>query len=525
MTWRAAIYARISKKDKKVPKVENQIAMLEALAADNDYEVVARFVDDGIAASGRAIDDTTLEKRQGARDLLAAMRRRDFEVLLVVEGERLARTYLDGLEFIRASVDGGVRWHLDTDGPLDPSTPAGEETAVSIFTSGRREGRVRSSRQKRRYDRERAEGMPLWGPRPFGYEADRITLRAAEADLIREAVTDYLDRKRSMSAIANDWTRAGIVTDGMKRERKGRDGETRPAGTVWTATTVRQLLQRDRNAGILMHDGDRMPKSQITPIITEDQLEALRLRIKTGTPVGARAETLLGGILRCECGAPMHGTTSYSQRKGGDRHVYAIYKCSQTLYDRTRRHASIAQSIVDPLFEGFILIDLFNGHVKPPADDVSADLRSVSTRLASIAEEIEHLGTVLLDRDLRTLHARAKGDLRMLEMERTELKSQRDSLLAQTGENSQLEAFVEELRGETDNWTHTDFQEWSRHFEETWTHGVPNELKRVLIRARYRPIIRTGGRGIARVLANPVDPSTFMQSTAGAASQNELNDE
>ncbi|MBX3309697.1 MAG: recombinase family protein [Cryobacterium sp.] len=508
MTKRAAIYARISKADKTVPKVANQILICKALAEDHGYEVAEIFEDDGIAASGKQIDDSTLSNRPGALRLLEAMRSGQFDILLAVEGERLARTYPDGMEFIKASIAGGVTWHLDTDGQLDPSTPAGEETAVSIFASGRREGRVRTARQKRRYDRERAAGMPLWGTRPFGYEEDRISLRPAEADLIRQAVKDYLEGTRSMLRIAQDWTAAGVLTDGMKRERTGRDGVVKPARQAWTATTVRQVLQRDRNAGILTHNGARMPESQIQPIIEEEELEALKARVKLGTPVGARAKSLLGGILRCECGAPMHGTVSYSQRRGGPRYEYKNYKCSQVLYDKSQRHASIGQATADDWVGGHMLRDLVTGKLDSPTSDIPVQLQMLTQRLTANAEAVEHVGGIIIDPSLKTLHAKARGQLKTLEAERSELEQERDSLLARVDDGGDLAALLTEWRDgifstfkTTDDW-----DQWTEKFNEVWG-AVEIVKKQALIRARYRPTVKVGGRGSSRISLNPVEAS------------------
>lgn len=533
MTRRAGILARISKKDKRVPKVENQVLICQSIADDEGYVIDPKhiFIDDGIAASGKAIDDTTLENRPGSRACLEAMRKGQFDVLLAVEGERLARTYLDGMEFIKASVEGNVIWHLDTDGILDPRTPAGEETAVSIFAQGRREGRTRDMRQKRRYDSERATGMPLWGTRPFGYDVDRITIRESEAKHIRDAVSDYLAGRRSMLRIAKDWNAAGIKTDGMLptdedrkagktvRERKGRDGVVRPVRGIWTATTVRQLLQRDRNAGLLVHDGVTMPNSRITPIIEVEQLEALKARAKTGTPLGARAQSLLGGVLRCECGAPMHSTISYSQRKhargnvpAGTRYESRIYKCSQSLYDKTRKHASISQKIADELFIGFVLLDLFNGTLaSPQSEDTAAALHSVTERLTANDAAMAHVAEVLFDVSLKSLHAKAKGQLKALEAERVELKDERDVLLSHAEESGGLDAFMAEWRAGTVGFSDADeAADWETRLWVAWN-SVSIEGRQGLIKARYRPTVKVGGRGQDRISVNPIDPSTFGQ--------------
>ncbi|MGX1701694.1 recombinase family protein [Microbacterium sp. NPDC055357] len=512
MSKRAAIYARISRKDKRVPKVEHQIALCESIAAGEGWTVDPAhiFQDDGIAASGREIDDTTIENRPGARALLSAMRAGSFDVLIAVEGERLARTYLDGIEFIQASDKGGVTWFLETDGPLDPSSPAGEETAVSIFASGRREGRVRGVRQRRRYDRERAAGMPLWGARPFGWEPDRITARADEADLIRSAVADYLGGERSLLRIAKDWNAAGVKTDGMMRERKGRDGITRQPRGLWTATTVRQLLLRDRNAGRLVHRGVELPQSQIEAIITRVQLDSLRSRIKSGTPVGERAQTLLGGLIRCECGAPMHGTVGYSQRKGGTRHEYKHYKCSQTLYDKTRRHATIVQAMADDLIIAMLWADLYSGKLTVPGDDIASALESVTARLAANSESRDHVGSVLIDRRQKSIHGQALGSLATLDIEREALELERDGLVARAAEGGALAAFLTEWRQSPAGFNDTAERDaWQGRFWALWE-GIPIERKHAMIRARYRPVVKVGGRGPARISLSEL-PGTTTQ--------------
>lgn len=509
---RAAIYARISRADNKAPKIKNQIARCRALADQHGYVIpddTFIYADEGIAASGRLIDDTTLGNRPAATRLVEDLRNGRIDVLLAVEGERLARTYGDGFAFIAASVQGGVLWHLDTDGLIDPATDTGEDQAVSIFGSGRREGRRRDARQTRRYNEERAAGRPLWGTRPFGYKKDRVSLRRREASLIEAAVDDYLAHRRSMVRIAKDWNASGVKTDGMERPRKGRDGVSRPARGIWTATTVRQLLLRPRNAGIYLHNGEELPNSQIKPIITRPQHEALKARVKSGTPLSERAQTLLGGILRCECGAPMHGTVSYSQRKDGPRHEYQHYKCSQSLYDKSRRHASIVQSTADELLATWLWLDLFRGDLASSGDDVSSALDAVTTRLADNADSVLHVSVVLLDKSLKSVHGSARTDLRRLDSEREVLEAERDVLAARAAQGGALAAFVKEWQADTSDFASEEERvQWQARFEMVWAE-IPLVRKQAMIRARYRPSVKVGGRGANRISPNPVDPSTF----------------
>ncbi|WP_036316451.1 recombinase family protein [Microbacterium sp. B24] len=498
----AGIYARISNADKKAPKVDQQIDTCRMLAEEHGLEVLEDmiFFDDGIAASGKNIDDTTLQNRPGAQALLKAMKDGQFDVLLATEGERISRTYLDGLQFIQASSEGKVTWLLDVEGAIDPSTPAGEEVAVSIFASGRREGRIRDARQTRRYNQERKAGMPLWGTRPFGYEPDRITIREAEASLIRQAVTDYLAGTRSFVRITHDWNDAGIQTDGMQRERKGRDGTVKPAVPYWKPSQVRNVLLRPRNAGILVHRGEELPNSQIQPIITREQYEELKFRdiVPTGKR-GAPATSLLGGIIRCECGAPMHNTMAYSQRKGGPRNVYTVYKCSQTVWDKTRKHATIQTHIPDNLVTARLTLALFKDEVHSETPHLAERLNEIRAERAAYAEERVYNEGLVLEFKLKSLHGRAR--LRLSELEELDqaLADEADLIMAQMASDGALDAFYREWREGPDGFaTKEEADAFTARFWQAWE-AEPLESKRAMIKRLFKPVVRVGGRGLSRI--------------------------
>lgn len=454
--------------------------------------------------------DVTRENFNSAIDALAAG---EVGTLAVWKLDRLSRrgagqvgTILDRLE----EVGGRIYFLRDS---LDSSDSNQRTLIILVSEQARAESANTSLRVRDRIAKDAAKGIPKKGTRPFGYEPDGITLRPSEADLIRDAVADVLAGKRSMLRIAKDWTEAGALTDGMRRERRGKDGIKKPALPRWTATTVRGVLLRERNAGLLVHEGVVMPVSMIQPIITEEQHDALKARIKVGTPLSERAHSLLGGIIRCgECDATMHGTMAYSQRKGGPRNVYRVYKCQQTLYDKSRRHATIQAPIADELFIGFIFRDLFMGELdSPETDDRTAALNAVTARLAAVVESIEHVGGILLDASLKSLHAKARGELKVHEAQRAELEAERDNLLAQTVDGGALTAFMNEWRNRGGGFAdQADMDDWNARFWAVWE-GVGLEGQRAMIRARYRPTVRVGGRGAGRISPNPIGITTLGQ--------------
>lgn len=130
-------------------------------------------------------------------------------------------------------------------------------------------------------------------------EKDRMKIRESEAKHIRRAYKDILEKGETVWAIAQKWNKQGIKTESMVRPRKSRiDGVVKPPPGVWTTTTVRGILLRPRNAGILMNDGAEMPVSLIEPIVTRQEWEALSASIKGApSPKGAKPQYLLGAFL------------------------------------------------------------------------------------------------------------------------------------------------------------------------------------------------------------------------------------
>jgi DNA invertase Pin-like site-specific DNA recombinase len=498
------LYLRLSVDREGKDSLERQEADLRAWAKREKLTVRTVWKDAG--KSGFKAD----VHRQNFESAVHAVSTGEVGTLAVWKLDRLSRRGAGQVGLLLDQVEAAGSRIVFLKDNLDSRESSNRMLIIMVSEQARAESANTKLRVREKIAADAVRGRPKGGTRPFGWEPGGIVLRPSEADLVRVAVADYLGGRRSLLRIAKDWNAAGVQTDGMKRERVGRDGMKRPARGIWTATTVRQLVLRERNAGLLVHDGAVMPKSEIEPIITLEEHEALKGRVKAGTPLSERAVTLLGGIIRCECGAPMHGTMSYSQRAkergnvpAGKRYTYTHYKCSQALYDKSRPHASIVQKTVDDLIIGMLWADLFTGSLDAPGDDLTAALNDVSARLKDNAERTAHVGRILLNPKVASIHRQANGDLAALDIERAELESERNGLLARAAEGGALAAFLEEWRRSDEGFTGTEDREaWEARFWAAWE-GVPIERKHAMIRARYRPVVKVGGRGIERVSFTP----------------------
>lgn len=110
--------------------VENQLRDLLAVAARQDWEIVATFTDEGISgAKGR-------DKRPAFDALLKGVARKDFDLIACFSVCRIGRSLPDLISFLGDIQAKGVDLYLHTQG-LDTSTPSGAlcYQMLSVFSS------------------------------------------------------------------------------------------------------------------------------------------------------------------------------------------------------------------------------------------------------------------------------------------------------------------------------------------------------------------------------------------------------
>jgi site-specific DNA recombinase len=491
-TKKAAIYARISKTESDVDKVENQVEELKKLATLHGYEIIAIHTDDDISAFRGT------SPRSGYISLMNGLKAQAYDVVLATEPQRLTRGSATDLDLLQAHcVKAGAFIHTRSAGVQDPATPTTKALMQIMDVIGGLEVETRIERQKARTRADLAAGLPTKGLRPFAWEIDRITVRESEAVHIRNAYKDVLEKGSSMWRIAQNWNAAQIQTDGMNRERKSKaDGVRRKPSSVWTSTTVRQILVRPRNAGILQHNGEEMPTSKIAPIVSRDDFEALKIAIK-GTPMprGPKPQYLLGGLLECICGQRMHASKSASGRKGQTRHHYKIYRCRLYGYDKSRSHVTIQLSIADEAAREKFVMALGAENFEFEPFDRSKLLAFQSDMLLLLNNETQ-LTELLLEDIGDTKLLRAK--LRSLREEKNAVNLEIQNLVATSEESAALEAYRSRCReldyGSPDDDVVEALQMGLHAWEE-----LPMDTRRSIIRSHFHVRVTKGGRGAARV--------------------------
>jgi site-specific DNA recombinase len=276
---RAGIYARISSdREGDNLAVSRQLADCEALAARREWSVVERYVDSDISAySGK--------RRPEYLRMLEDIEAGAVVAVVVYHADRLHRHPRELEDFI--DLCQRTRTRIATvSGDLDLSTHEGQLLARITGAVARKESDDKSRRIRRKHEELAAAGKPSGGgTRPYGYGADKRTVRAEEAEVIRECAHRVL---------AGDSLRS--ICLGLNERRV-----TTATGKEWTPQTLRRMLMAPRISGQRAHHGEIVAKAEWPAIITARQTEQLQAKLRDPARRTNRASRryLLTQLLRC----------------------------------------------------------------------------------------------------------------------------------------------------------------------------------------------------------------------------------
>lgn len=241
--------------------------------------------------------------RPGFREALDHFTAREANGLLTEDLDRTVRDPRDLEDLIDAaaicklnarSLSGSLTF---TDGGTDA-----EITQARIMVSiANKSSRDTSRRVASERERQALGGRWGGGPRPYGFESDGVTQLPYEAEVIRDSANRLLELhaqtgKHQLSSVAAELREKGVPT---------------VDGRPWQTQTLRDILLRPRNAGLMVYRGQEVGKAPWEPIIPEDVFRAVvRLLGPDAERVGKRGAPQRGlgsGIYRC--GVCDDGTT------------------------------------------------------------------------------------------------------------------------------------------------------------------------------------------------------------------------
>lgn len=291
---RAAIYTRQSlDKTGTGLAVARQLAECERLCEMRADEIVARESDNDMSGySGKP--------RPGYREIIALMLAGAIDVVVVWAVDRLTRRLADLTELIDLCEQTGVKI-VTVSGDLDLSTASGKLMARILGSVAQGEVETKSARQQLAERQAAQAGKPRKGtPRPFGWQADRVTLDEAEAAAIAGGCAALL-HGGTITGVCRDW------------EARGLRPHQAPFGPLpqrcWTTTSVRAILRNPRNAGIAAYKGAEVGRGQWKAIVPEETYRAVAaLLADPGRKPTQGVRSLLGHLALCRCGNYVTGS-------------------------------------------------------------------------------------------------------------------------------------------------------------------------------------------------------------------------
>lgn len=286
------------------------------------WVVAEQYVDDDVSAySGKARP----QYERMLRDIEDGLR----DAVIVWHMDRLHRRPIELEQFVATCTHAGVNDVVTLHGDIDLAKGDGLLMARLLGAVAANESDSKRRRGARKALEIAESGRPLMGgPRPFGYDDDRVTIRESEAVVIRD-VAERVLAGEALTAIARSLEEAGESTAG---------------GKAWNAGTLRNFLLAPRYWGMRVHKGEVIGRATWPGILTPEQGERLRLLLtdpRRRTNRSAR-RYLLSGMLRCG----LCGSTLYSAPKEGKRRYGCMPGPGRTNCGRLFIYAEKLESLI-----------------------------------------------------------------------------------------------------------------------------------------------------------------------------------
>lgn len=310
---RAFIYTRISQDRSGAGHgVERQHEACLEIAQRWNLEVLGEFEDnDRSAYSG--------VRRQGYEGMLSRLSEVDY--IVSWDTDRLYRSLTDYSALMEHCREHGVALLPVTGEVIDPSSPSGKLVATVMAGIAEYESAHRGDRIAAKARQTIAQGRHPGGNRPFGFDlvergederrqklGSLYALNDREAEALRQAAEDILERGRTLGSICREWN------DPQRPDGRLTTVPTKakPEGGEWRPTPLRNALLRPRNAGRLYAGDELVAELPELAIFSPDTLRALERHFDRRRKTAGRFETvertnrarhLLAGVIRCHCGA------------------------------------------------------------------------------------------------------------------------------------------------------------------------------------------------------------------------------
>lgn len=369
MTKRAVIYCRISRdREGAGLGVQRQEQDCRELADQLGWTVVAVHTDNDLSAySGKP--------RPGYKTLLSDLESGTANAVIVWHGDRLHRSPAELEDFIAICDKHKVAIQTVRAGNIDLTTPSGRMVARQLGSVARYEVEHMQERQRRAKAQVAAEGRFGGGRRPFGYEADGVTVRPSEAKALRWAA------KRILAGASLNATARKLAADGI----------TTSSGMPINPSTLRRAMMNPRYAGIRMHNGVEIGQAAWRPILDETTWRGVSALLsnedrRTHNTHGQRIWLGTGLYLCGVCGATVRSSGQTSRTQHGKQTSYAC---------RAGQHVVRQADLVDDVVRTTIAQRIAKVDLTP--DDNADEIADLQAEALAKRERLDDLARLFAD--------------------------------------------------------------------------------------------------------------------------------
>jgi DNA invertase Pin-like site-specific DNA recombinase len=370
---KAIIYLRISMdRTGQQLGVTRQLEDCERKARERGVEVLGIEKDNDVSAySGR--------RRPGFEAVLDAVNSGAAKMIIAWSLDRLQRNRRDELRLYEACRNNDAQLALVNGADLDFSTAAGRFVADALGSVARMEVEMKSDRQRRAAEQAAAAGKRSGGRRPFGYEADGMTVRPAEAEAVASGFASFV-AGMALGEIARAWNARGFTTGQARRGKNA--GQPSP----WTRSSVRDVLSNPRYMGKRAHKGEIVADAVWPSIVEEETWLAAQaiLAHRAGQQAPRSAKYLLSGIGRCGvCGGNIYAG-------GNARRGVRAYRCAETTGHFARMAGPVEKYVVEMILRRVAhpdALDLLTDATRPDLPKLRAEATALRRRLNSLATD------------------------------------------------------------------------------------------------------------------------------------------
>jgi DNA invertase Pin-like site-specific DNA recombinase len=360
----AAVYVRISDDHERLGLgIARQERDCRELAERLGWRVAAVYKDNDVSASKR-------RKRPQYEQMLADLEAGYVTALLCYDVDRLTRHPVELEGIIELHERKGVAL-ASVGGEIDLGTPQGRLVARIKGATAKHEVE-QSSRRIKRKTLERAEAGKPHGPIAYGYRRvnGKDQIDPGEAAIVREA-TERVIAGESVRSICLDLQRRRIPTaNGAER---------------WQTTKLKNILLRERNAGLRIHLGKVIGKGDWEPIV--DEATYYRAAAILNDPSRQKFQPgghryLLSGIAKCGlCGHPLRVLPGFESRPRG-------YDCDHCFKVR-RKQEAVDALVTDLVIERLSRPDARQAFFPEPEDvqPLLANVEALKARLDLVADQ------------------------------------------------------------------------------------------------------------------------------------------